>query len=603
MLNNSGKECRYILISKWIKSDLVKLKRIDLSYSEYLIQIPDLSNAKELESLNLKGCTNLVEVSSSVQNLNKLEYLNMEGCKNLSCIPSTFASKLIRTLNLVGCSNLKKFPEIAGNVEELFLNYTAIEVVPSAIECLTKLVSLRLTSCAKLRSLPSHICKLKCLRMLNLCGCSKLESFPEILEAMEGLKYLYLANCRNLQSLPNSIGNLKNLAELDLRGTMIKELPSSIEHLTGLDQLELQNCKSLVNLPDSICNLKSLKNLHIDGCPKLDKLPENLDNLESLEDLDISGSAVKQLPSSIIHLKSLGRLLFRVQDSAGLLQIPTAIDRLSSLKTLFLSGNNFESIPASIEHLSQLHSLDVAYCRRLRSLPELPGSLQHLYAHECTSLESVLSSKHFSEIDYMLESSNFKHFALPIASKWIKRLAEAFLQGSVKIHLPGGEIPMWFCNQNMGSSVSMQLHSSYSQLKGIALCVVLEFEENYVDSGLIVRCKCHFKTNHGGSSDLNFNLNNWLQWYYKPILFKSDHLFVWDDPCFEANIIDEDWFGKYSEATFEFFPLDYKENLLRNCKVKKCGVRLLICERIAIRTYNSDEEEEPCPKRLKCLQE
>ncbi|KAJ9167204.1 hypothetical protein P3X46_021870 [Hevea brasiliensis] len=604
--------------------DLVKLKRIDLSYSEYLIQIPDLSNAKELESLNLKGCTNLVEVSSYVQNLNKLEYLNMEGCKNLSCIPSTFASKLIRTLNLVGCSNLKKFPEIAGNVEELFLNYTAIEVVPSAIECLTKLVSLRLTSCAKLRSLPSHICKLKCLRMLNLCGCSKLESFPEILEAMEGLKYLYLANCRNLRSLPNSIGNLKNLAELDLRGTMIKELPSSIEHLTGLDQLELQNCKSLVNLPDSICNLKSLKNLHIDGCPKLDKLPENLDNLESLEDLDISGSAVKQLPSSIIHLKSLGRLLFRVQDSAGLLQIPTAIDRLSSLKTLFLSGNNFESIPASIEHLSQLHSLDVAYCRRLRSLPELPGSLQHLYAHECTSLESVLSSKHFSEIDYTLESSNFKHFAFTNCIKMDQKTRRSILagteqriqvvatasdqlyndeRGSVKIHLPGGEIPMWFCNQNMGSSVSMQLHSSYSQLKGIALCVVLEFEENYVDSGLIVRCKCHFKTNHGGSSDLNFNLNNWLQWYYKPILFKSDHLFVWDDPCFEANIIDEDWFGKYSEATFEFFPLDYKENLLRNCKVKKCGVRLLICERIAIRTYNSDEEEEPCPKRLKCLQE
>ncbi|XP_057987370.1 disease resistance protein RUN1 isoform X3 [Hevea brasiliensis] len=423
--------------------DLVKLKRIDLSYSEYLIQIPDLSNAKELESLNLKGCTNLVEVSSSVQNLNKLEYLNMEGCKNLSCIPSTVASKLVRTLNLVGCSNLKKFPEIAGNVEEIFLNYTAIEVVPSAIECLTKLVSLYLTSCTKLRSLPSHICKLKCLRMLNLSGCSKLESFPEILEAMEGLKYLYLANCRNLQSLPNSIGNLKNLAELDLRGTMIKELPSSIEHLTGLDQLELQNCKSLVNLPDSICNLKSLKNLHIHGCPKLDKLPENLDNLESLEDLDISGSAVKQLPSSIIHLKSLGRLLFRVQDSAGLLQIPTAIDRLSSLKMLFLSGNNFESIPASIEHLSQLHSLDVAYCRRLRSLPELPGSLQHLYAHECTSLESAQSREFklwlLRQINYiMMKGVRLKFICLAVkfqcgsATKiWDLQSVCSFIQATV----------------------------------------------------------------------------------------------------------------------------------------------------------------------------
>ncbi|KAG8633479.1 hypothetical protein MANES_18G107900v8 [Manihot esculenta] len=576
--------------------DLVKLKRIDLSYSEYLIRIPDLSNAKELESLNLKWCSNLVEGPSSIQKLNKLEYLNLESCKNLSCLPSTIASTLVKTFNLVGCSNLKKFPEIAGNVEELFLNNTGLEVVPSSIGCLTKLVSLYLTSCKKLRSLPSDICKLKCLRMLNLCGCSNLDSFPEIWEPMEGLKYLYLANCRKLSCLPNSIGNLKNLTELDLKGTMIKELPSSIEHLTGLDQLDLQKCKNVGSLPDGICNLKSLRNLNLYGSPNLDKLPENLCNLESLEELDISGSAIKQLPSSIIQLKNLAKLLFRVQDSAGLLQIPTALDRLSSLNMLVLSGNNFETLPASIELLPHLCTLDVAYCRRLRSLPELPGSLEFLYAQECTSLETVLNSKHFSEIDYMHESRNFKRFAFTNCIKMDQKTCRSILidtekriqvvaaasdqlyneMGSVKIHLPGSEIPLWFHNQNMGSSVNR---------------------------GLIVRCKCHFKPNNGGCSDLNFNLDNWLEWYYKSTPFKSDHLFVWDDPCFEANIVDEDWFGKYSEASFEFFPLDFEENLLQDCKVKKCGVHLLLHERIASRNYNSDEEEEPFPKRLKCLQD
>lgn len=405
----------------------MKLKRIDLSYSQYLIRIPDLSNAKELESLNLKWCSNLVEGPSSIQKLNKLEYLNLESCKNLSCLPSTIASTLVKTFNLVGCSNLKKFPEIAGNVEELFLNNTGLEVVPSSIGCLTKLVSLYLTSCKKLRSLPSDICKLKCLRMLNLCGCSNLESFPEIWEPMEGLKYLYLANCRKLSCLPNSIGNLKNLTELDLKGTMIKELPSSIEHLTGLDQLDLQKCKNVGSLPDGICNLKSLRNLNLYGSPNLDKLPENLCNLESLEELDISGSAIKQLPSSIIQLKNLAKLLFRVQDSAGLLQIPTALDRLSSLNMLVLSGNNFETLPASIELLPHLCTLDVAYCRRLRSLPELPGSLEFLYAQECTSLETVLNSKHFSEIDYMHESRNFKRFAFTNCIKMDQKTCRSIL--------------------------------------------------------------------------------------------------------------------------------------------------------------------------------
>eukprot|EP00257_Ricinus_communis_P017873 XP_015576422.1 disease resistance-like protein DSC1 [Ricinus communis] len=602
---------------------LVKLKRIDLSYSEYLTQIPDLSNAQSLGSVNLKGCTSLVQVSSSIQYLNKLEYLNLEGCRFLSSLPNMIALKYLKTLNITGCSNIKKFPEIAGNVEELFLNQTAIEEVSSSIECLTRLSSLYLTHCTKLRSLPSNICKLKCLQMLNLSGCSRLESFPEILQSMEGLTYLYLANCRNLTSLPNSIGNLKSLAELDLNGTMIKELPPSINHLTGLCQLELEKCKNLASLPDSICHLKFLKKLNLAGCSKLDKLPENLHNIESLEDLDISGSVIKHLPSSIIHLRNLGRLSFRVQDSAGLIQIPITLGNLS-LKTLILSGNNFESIPASIKHLSQLHLLDVGNCKRLRSLPDLPQSLEFLHAPECISLESVFSSKHFCELDFEPGTRNFKHFSFtncfriePKAHSSILADAERRIQlvaslsdelynggGSVKIHLPGNEIPIWFWNRSLGSSVSMQLHSSYGQLRGIALCAVLEFDDCYEDRGLIVRCKCHFKPRHSGSTDINFNLSYWLEWYYKPIAFKSNHLFVWDDPCLEAKgTHEEDWFRKYTEASFEFYPLDYEENLLQDCRVKKCGVHLLLGDPAPFRIFGSDEEEQPSPKRLKCIEE
>lgn len=126
-----------------------------------------------------------------------------------------------------------------------------------------------------------------------------------------------------------------------------------------------------------------------------------------------------------------------------------------------------------------------------------------------------------------------------------------------------------------------------------------------MDRGLVVRCKCHFKTSHGECNDLIFNLEYWLDWYYKPIPFKSNHVFVWDDHCLEAKAAnEEDWFSKYSEASFEFYPLDYEENFLHNCKVKKCGVHLLYREGIPSTTFNFEQqEEEPHPKRLKCFQD
>ncbi|XP_065862899.1 disease resistance protein RPV1-like [Euphorbia lathyris] len=574
---------------------LVNLKRIDLSHSEYLIRIPDLSKAQNLESINVKGCKNLVDIPSSIQHLNRLEFLNLQECKKLISYPRMIASKVLKSIDLYGCSNVQKFPEIAGDVEEIHLSFTAIEEVPSSIELLTKLGSLNLNYCTKLTSLTSSICKLNSLCKLSLVGCSKLEKFPEIVLTMEGLKYLSLADCKNLTSLPSSIGNLKHLIDLNLKGTMITELPSSIEHLTDLEDLILERCKKLLKLPESIGGLKSLKVLSLEGCSKLEQLPQNLQNLESLVELNISSSGIKCLPSFIIHLKNLELLSYRVTGSAALWKIPTALDSLSSLRVLALTGNNFERIPESIEKLSWLEHLDVGYCKKLQSLPKLPQSLIFLYAPECTSLETLLSSEHFLKLNYEPDGRNLKDFSFTNCfkiehSSFLEDIVERIQlnasasdqlytddESSVKIHFPGSEIPIWFCNTSMGSSVRIQLHSSYNQLRGVALCAVLEFEECSSISYMAIRCKCNFKSvDCGRSSDLNFNMSYSVDRGYYPPPFKSSHLFVWDDSCSEAKAIGgEDWFSKYSEVSFEFYPLDFKGNLLQGCKVRKCGIRLL----------------------------
>jgi Leucine-rich repeat (LRR) protein len=51
------------------------------------------------------------------------------------------------------------------------------------------------------------------------------------------LKYLSIRNCRKIYSLPSSLGNLKYLQLLDVRGTSIFEFPSTITKLQNLQHL------------------------------------------------------------------------------------------------------------------------------------------------------------------------------------------------------------------------------------------------------------------------------------------------------------------------------------------------------------------------------
>ncbi|XP_052290040.1 disease resistance protein RUN1-like [Citrus sinensis] len=252
------------------------LKVMKLRHSENLIKTPDLTEAPDLEELDLKGCTRLREIHSSLLLHNKLILLNLKGCTSLTTLSSKIFMKPLKTLVLSGCLKLRKFPHVAGSMEclrELLLDGTDIKELPVSIELLSGLVQLSLKGCKNLLSLPIAISSLKCLRNLKLSGCSKLKKFPQIVASMEDLLELYLD------------------------GTSITEVPSSIELLHGLELLNLNNCKNLVRLPNSINGLKLLKTLNLSGCFKLENMPETIGQVESLEELDISGTAIRRPPS------------------------------------------------------------------------------------------------------------------------------------------------------------------------------------------------------------------------------------------------------------------------------------------------------------------
>ncbi|CAF2073320.1 unnamed protein product [Brassica napus] len=134
-----------------------------MSYSLKLKDVPNVSNATNLETLILNGCESLVEVPTWIKNLSRLTHLKMVGCKKLKVLPTNINMESLYHLDLSHCTQLKAFPEISTRIGHLDLENTGIEEVPSSI-----------------KSWPD-------LAKLSMRGCKSLRMFPDVLDSMEEL--------------------------------------------------------------------------------------------------------------------------------------------------------------------------------------------------------------------------------------------------------------------------------------------------------------------------------------------------------------------------------------------------------------------------------
>ena len=120
--------------------------------------------------------------------------------------------------------------------------------------------------------------------------------------------------------------------------------------------------------------------MNISGCSKLERLPENVGNAESVEELDVSGTAIREVPSSIGLLKNLKALSFsgckglssfnstswydlfpfssrpKIADPMGL----SSLLGLCSLTKLKLRDCNLKEIPNDIGYLFSLKEIDLS---------------------------------------------------------------------------------------------------------------------------------------------------------------------------------------------------------------------------------------------------
>ncbi|XP_057432689.1 TMV resistance protein N-like [Lotus japonicus] len=245
---------------------VVNLKEIDLTCSKDLVELPDLTHATNLEVLRLEECISLREVHPSILSLPKLESLNLQGCTKIECLETEVHSKSLRIIHLHNCSSLKKFSVFSKKLEELWLDCTVIQELPSSIWRCEKLESLWLMGCDNLESFgieskSSHDPVNASLQILDLSGCKLVNesNLCLILDGVRSLSDLYLEDCCNLRALPDSIGSLTSLVELHLSGNNnVEMLSPNIKNLLKLKSLYLVNCRKLVSLPDLPPSLKRL---------------------------------------------------------------------------------------------------------------------------------------------------------------------------------------------------------------------------------------------------------------------------------------------------------------------------------------------------------
>lgn len=241
--------------------DVPKLKWVDLNHSSKLDNLSGLSKAQNLERLNLEGCTALKTLPLDMQKMESLVFLNLKGCTALESLPA-INLKSLKTLILSNCSSLKKFVVISKTLYALYLDGSAIKILPEDMVKLTGLVKLSMKDCKKLVKLPEGFDKMKDLQELVCSGCSKLSSLPDEMKNMKCLQILMLDGTAIVE-----IPMITSLQRLCLSGNdTITLLPGNISLLLQLKWLDLKHCKNLVSIPQLPPNLQCL-DAH--GCESL----------------------------------------------------------------------------------------------------------------------------------------------------------------------------------------------------------------------------------------------------------------------------------------------------------------------------------------------
>ena len=251
--------------------------------------------------------------------------------------------------------------------------------------------------------------------------------------------------------------------------------PEILETLENLRELHLDGT-AIKELPSSIQHLRGLRYLNLAFCNNLVSFPETICHLKSLIFLSCSGcSQLNSFPEILENMENLRELSL---DRTAIKELPASIEQLGGLQHLHLSNcNNLVNLPESICNLRFLKNLNVNLCSKIEKFPQNLGSLQCLELLGASGLDSnrvlvAIQSDdcHMSSWEALNRSINYFSSIIPISIIQLSKLRVLHLSHCQKL-LQIPELPPSLRTLDVHACPYLETLSRPSSLLGFSLFI------------------------------------------------------------------------------------------------------------------------------------
>jgi len=254
----------------------------------------------------------------------------------------------------------------AAGLQELLL-YVTTPYLPQEIYELNSLTSLTLQG--KIKTLDKDISKLKNLSEIIMHD-SRIKQLPITVSQLSKLKKVSFWQAifsdekpvkLDLSSIIDVLADCENLKEVSFSKNGIISIPDSIGKLKKIQKLSFAD-NELEEIPDAIFELENLTELDL-GINQLKHIPEGIEQLTKLKVLKIHSNWKNKFnPHNLFHvihkLPNLDKL--ELWSNQSIRELPETISELSKLKVLDVDNNLLTDLPMSIFTMKHLKKLRVS---------------------------------------------------------------------------------------------------------------------------------------------------------------------------------------------------------------------------------------------------
>eukprot|EP01091_Cochliopodium_minus_P010233 TRINITY_DN2670_c0_g4_i1.p1 TRINITY_DN2670_c0_g4~~TRINITY_DN2670_c0_g4_i1.p1 ORF type:complete len:994 (+),score=344.34 TRINITY_DN2670_c0_g4_i1:3-2984(+) len=286
---------------------------------------------------------------------------------------SSFSNEELKLVNLVNLEIKKENVDKVGEdvpqrpTRKLFIHKTDVNTEKPPLK---KRLPTFDRSNQGIKSLDKIISEKPSMKKFNFSK-NELNDIPNNINELIEMECLDLSYNISLSVLPKEIGELKQIQELNLNGTLVNQFHSHYLCLENLNSLHLQNTK-MTKVSPLFFQLPSLKSLDL-SFNQISSLFSSSDSLTPssalapLTHLHLQYNELSSFPTSISLFTDLEELNMCENK---LEEIDDSLSSLTNLTNLNLSHNLLSALPASFFTLFYSLNTCSLKCNRIKSIPE-----------------------------------------------------------------------------------------------------------------------------------------------------------------------------------------------------------------------------------------